>query len=185
MSDQNGAGASQNGAQDEGKGFKPFTESDVEAAFVAGDMDKLKEIAASSVKTIPGLYRRAKDAEEELRTRPAKPAADANAGNNDAGKPADGSKRIQDHADYNDLRFDGYNLEEATFIINNGGKAALNDLFVKNAIDGQRKIAADKKKSEDGTPGQDSTSPVYQKYTMEDMKKMSAKELEKILPHAD
>lgn len=176
----------QNGSADGGaddKGFKPFTEADVDAAFVAGDMDKLKEIAAWGAKTTPGLYKRAKDAEGKLKD---KPDADDDDSNKVIKKPdPNAAKRPQDHPDYQDLRFDGYTLEETEFIIKNGGRAALTDPYVKQAIDSKREEAAKAKRTEDGTPSQDGRSPIYKKYTEEELRAMPLKELEKILPHSD
>jgi len=182
MADQNDD-QRQNAGADAGAdgGFKPFTEADVDAAFVAGDMDKLKEIAAWGAKTTPGLYKRAKEAEGELKKRP--PADDAGANNANERKPdQNAAKRPQDHPDYQDLRFDGYNLEETEFIIKNGGRAALNDPYVKQAIESKREEIAKQKRTEEGTPSQDGRSPIYKKYTEEELRAMPLKDLEAILP---
>jgi hypothetical protein len=77
-----------------------------------------------------------------------------------------------------DLRLEGYSKTEAEFILRNGGRQALEDPLIAGAIETARK----KTKSVDATPSGTGKSPVYQKYAEADLKKMSADELEKILP---
>lgn len=186
MTDQHGDANPQNGGKGaEEKEFKPFTEADVTTAFEAGDMDKLKEIAEWGAKSTPGLYRRAKDAESELEKRDKKPDGEAEPKKPQV-KPSDNDDDPAKHPDYQDLRFDGYTKEEAEYIIRNGGRKALTDgSFVKAGIDKIREDADKKKKSEDATPSGSGRSPVYKKYTEAELKGMSSKELEKILPTSE
>lgn len=78
-----------------------------------------------------------------------------------------------------DLRLDGYSKEEVKFIMNNGGRKALEDSFVKVAIEQIRT----QKKAENAIPDMESNkSEVERKFTQEQLSKMSAEELYKILP---
>jgi hypothetical protein len=82
-----------------------------------------------------------------------------------------------------DLRLDGYSKDEVKFIMNNGGRKALEDnTFVKVAIEQIRT----QKKAEAAIPDMDSgKSDIERKYTQEQLSKMSAEELYKILPKAN
>lgn len=77
-----------------------------------------------------------------------------------------------------DLRLEGYSKTEADFILRNGGRKALEDPLVTAAIESSRAKA----KSVEATPSGTGKSTVYQKYTEQDLKKMSASDLEKIVP---
>ncbi len=77
-----------------------------------------------------------------------------------------------------ELKTDGYKGGEIDFIMRNGGPSAVNDPLVKAAIESLRKA----EKSKDATPSGTNKSPVYQKFTERDLKKMSLEELEKIVP---
>lgn len=84
-----------------------------------------------------------------------------------------------------DLRLEGYTKSEVEFIMNNGGRKALEDSnsLVAIAIKTQKEqrqaeIASSK------TADTSSLSEVERKYTPEQLKNMSASELEKILPRA-
>lgn len=81
-----------------------------------------------------------------------------------------------------DLRLDGYSKEEVKFIMNNGGRKALqDDPFVKVAIEQIRT----QKKAEQAVPDIDTgKSEIERKYTAEQLQNMSADELYKILPKA-
>jgi uncharacterized protein YfcZ (UPF0381/DUF406 family) len=81
-----------------------------------------------------------------------------------------------------ELRFDGYNKEETKFIMQNGGRKALeSNPFVKVAIDKIR----EQKRAEQAIPEEDTgKSEIERKYTQEQLSKMSADELYKILPKA-
>lgn len=79
-----------------------------------------------------------------------------------------------------DLRLDGYSKDEVKFIMQNGGRKALEEnTFVKVAIEKIR----EQKKAEAAIPDMESNkSEVERKYTQEQLSKMSAEELYKILP---
>lgn len=77
-----------------------------------------------------------------------------------------------------ELKTEGYKSDEVDFLIQNGGRKALENPIVMAGIEAMRK----KQKSTDATPSGTAKSLVYQKYTEPDLRKMSAEELEKILP---
>jgi hypothetical protein len=80
-----------------------------------------------------------------------------------------------------ELKTEGYSKEEIDFIMQNGGSKVLEtkeNNLVLDAIEASRK----KKKSQDATPSGTNKSPVYQRYTEQDLKNMSLSELEKIIP---
>lgn len=83
-----------------------------------------------------------------------------------------------------DLRLDGYSKEEVEFIIKNGGRKALEDTnsFVSIALNTKREQA--KAESAAQIPDSSQLSEVERKFTPEQLKNMSAKELETLLPHA-
>ena len=68
-----------------------------------------------------------------------------------------------------------YSDEEIDFIVRSGGNP--DDVYVKAAID---KIRSEKK-SVDAAPDGSNKSPIHNKYTEEQIKKMSSSEMEKIL----
>lgn len=78
-----------------------------------------------------------------------------------------------------ELRADGYSSDEIDEIMELGGSKVLKTKIVQSAIKAMRQ----EKKSKDASESPDSKSPVYKKFTQDDMNKMSSKELEKILPH--
>jgi len=80
------------------------------------------------------------------------------------------------------LRDEGYSGDEIALIVKMGGKDSLDkNPVVKKAIEVMRQ----EKKSKDASPASSPKSPVYQKYTQEDLGKMTSAELSKILPHAE
>ena len=88
-------------------------------------------------------------------------------------------KKGYDLDEVTDLRLDGYSKEEVKFIMNNGGRKSLEDPFVKVAIEKNR----EQRKAEQAIPEMESgKSEVERKYTQEQLSKMSADELYKILP---
>jgi len=88
-------------------------------------------------------------------------------------------KKGYDLDEVTDLRLDGYTKEEVKFIMNNGGRKSLEDPFVKVAIEKNR----EQRKAEQAIPEMESgKSEVERKYTQEQLSKMSADELYKILP---
>ena len=85
-----------------------------------------------------------------------------------------------------DLRLDGYSKDEVSFILLNGGRKALEkkDSYVSIAISAKQE---QRKAEEESSKAKDTSQMVgtTKKYTLEQLNKMSKKELEKILPHAD
>lgn len=76
-----------------------------------------------------------------------------------------------------ELKTDGYNSQEVDFLMQNGGRKALENPIVMAGIEAIRK----KQKSVDATPDGTAKSTVYKKYSEADLKKMSAEDLEKIM----
>jgi hypothetical protein len=136
-------------------------------------IDVLKEQLAKEREAKRQILARAKAAEEtakklkETSTPPPAPT------------PKNDSKGY-DLDEVTDLRLDGYSKDEVKFIMQNGGRKALEDnSFVKVAIEKIR----EQKKAEQAIPEMESgKSEVERKYTQEQLSKMSAEELYKILP---
>lgn len=78
-----------------------------------------------------------------------------------------------------ELRADGYSPDEIEAIMELGGAKALKNPVVQSAIKAMRA----EQKSKDATDTVSSKSPVFKKFTQQDLSKMSSSELEKILPH--
>lgn len=81
------------------------------------------------------------------------------------------------------LILEGYKPDEVRFILQNGGRKVLDDKtsFVTIAVEAKR----EQRKAEQAaaqTEGASGTSDILKKYTTEQLKNMSAKELEKLLP---
>lgn len=76
-----------------------------------------------------------------------------------------------------ELRADGYSKDEIEEIMALGGTKVLNSKIVQSAIKTMRAEA----KSKDAREPLSSKSPVYKKFTQEDLSKMTSKEMEKIL----
>lgn len=76
-----------------------------------------------------------------------------------------------------ELRADGYSKDEIDEIMSLGGTKVLNTKIVQSAI---KYMRADNK-SKNASETVSSKSPVYKKYTQEDLSKMSSAEMEKIL----
>lgn len=76
-----------------------------------------------------------------------------------------------------ELRADGYSSDEIDAIMELGGAKALKNPVVQSAIKAMRA----EKKSQDVKEPLNSKSPVFKKYTQQDLSKMSASEMEKIL----
>lgn len=93
-----------------------------------------------------------------------------------ATKPAQESYS-SDRLDRIELKSEGYSTEEIDAIMDLGGIQVLNKPIVQNAIKAMRQ----EKKSKDVSVNLNSKSPVFKKYTQEDLSKMSSKELEKVL----
>lgn len=85
-----------------------------------------------------------------------------------------------------DLRLDGYSKKEVEWIMKNGGRKVLEDQnsLVSIAIKAQREQA---KAEAAASSVADTTgmSEIERRYTPDQLRNMSVKELEKILPHAD
>lgn len=78
-----------------------------------------------------------------------------------------------------ELRQEGYSSEEVDEIMELGGRKVLKSKLVQGAIASMRKDKLRKTAEADsGT-----RSPVFKKYTREELNNMSSAELEKILPH--
>lgn len=85
-----------------------------------------------------------------------------------------------------DLRLEGYSKEEAQFIINNGGRKALEDRnslvsIALTAKKEQLKAESEAAKAKD-TSG---ATSFEKKFPKDKLEKMSAEELAKILPHSE
>lgn len=76
-----------------------------------------------------------------------------------------------------ELRADGYSKDEIDEIMALGGTRVLSSKIVQSAI---KTMRADSK-SKDAREPLSSKSPVYKKFTQDDLSKMSSKEMEKIL----
>lgn len=76
-----------------------------------------------------------------------------------------------------ELRADGYSKDEIDEIMALGGTKVLDTKIVQSAI---KYMRADKK-SKDASEPVSSKSPVYKKFTQDDLSKMSSAEMEKIL----
>lgn len=77
-----------------------------------------------------------------------------------------------------ELKADGYSQEEIDEIMDLGGQKVLKTNLVQAAIKAMRA----EKKSKDASQPLSSKSPIFKKFTQEDLSKMSSTELEKILP---
>lgn len=84
-----------------------------------------------------------------------------------------------------DLRLDGYSKQEVDFILRNGGRKELEDKnsYVAIALNTKREQDRAEKEASKVTDTS-GMSEVERKYTTEQMKNMTAAELEKILPRA-
>jgi hypothetical protein len=149
-------------------------EQELEINLDASDesVDVLKEKLAKAEEAKRQLTARAKAAEET--------AKKLKETSTPAPAPTPKDVKGYDLDEVTDLRLDGYSKEEVKFIMNNGGRKALEDnSFVKVAIEKIR----EQKKAEQAIPDMDSgKSEVERKYTQEQLSKMSAEELYKILP---
>lgn len=121
------------------------------------------------------LYARLKKVEAKAKEVKLAPAEKASI------KSADSDSNITERLDRIELQTKGYADSEVDFILRNGGKKALDDEFVKAAIETKRQQA----KAENATVDTDSAkSDIEKKYTQDQLKEMSVADLEKILPRA-
>lgn len=118
------------------------------------------------------LYARATKAEAEAKELKAKLKPTENLQTNQSSPNSD------ERFERLELKTEGFSTEEVDFLMRNGGKAAINDKLVMAGIESIRKAA----KSVEATPSGTNKSTVFQKYTEQDLKKMSAEDLEKIVP---
>ena len=77
-----------------------------------------------------------------------------------------------------ELKTEGYSSDEVDFLMQNGGRKALENKIAMAGIEAIRKA----KKSEQATPSGTGKSTVFQKYTEQDLKKIHVEELENIIP---
>lgn len=117
------------------------------------------------------LYARLKKAEEEAKV--AKEAArNTTAGETSQAFPTADVERLT-------LKVDGYNDDEIAKIMELGGLKALSNPLVKKAVD----VMREERKAEAAQVDTDGAmSDFSRKYSEADLRKMSASELEKILP---
>jgi len=141
------------------------------------DLEKVKAELEKEREARRQLTARAKKAEEELQKLRSKPAEKS-------------SETLQEANSINeeaiDLRLDGYSRDEVLFILKNGGREALADSnsYVSMAINTARE---QKRAEQEAAKAKDTSqmTEVEKKYSTEKLSKMSASELEKILPHTD
>ena len=118
------------------------------------------------------LYARMKKAEEEAKT-----AKEANR-TSQAGEPTQAQIPTVD-VERLTLKVDGYNDDEVTKIMELGGLKALSNPLVKKAVDMMRQ----ERQAESAQVDTDGAMADFtRKYSEADLRKMSASELEKILP---
>lgn len=80
-----------------------------------------------------------------------------------------------------ELKTDGYSEEEITFIQQNGGRAAIENPFVKAALES---IRGQKKAENAQVAGEAPKSDVEKQYTDAQLRDMKTEDLEKLLPKA-
>lgn len=76
-----------------------------------------------------------------------------------------------------ELRQEGYSKDEVEEIMSLGGTKVLNSKIVQAAIEFSRA----KERSKNASQSLNSKSPVYKKFSQDDLSKMSSKDMEKIL----
>lgn len=115
------------------------------------------------------LYERAKKAEAKVKELEKKPAPL---------QTNESSSTSDERFERLELKTEGYSGDEVDFLMQNGGRKALDNKIAMAGIEAIRKA----KKSTDATPSGTAKSAVYQKFTEQDLRRMSAEELEKIIP---
>lgn len=85
-----------------------------------------------------------------------------------------------------EMRLDGYTKDEVQFVLRNGGRKVLEDKnsFVAIALQQRREQRQAEQAAAQVTQSSSQLSEVERRYTPEQMKNMTAKELEAILPKA-
>jgi len=118
------------------------------------------------------LFARAKKAEEMARKAKLEPAPN---------KSAEPDPKLNERLERIELQTKGYSDEEIDFMLPLGGKKAIENEFVKAAIESKRQ----QKRAEAATVDTDSAkSDIEKKYSAEQIANMSVAEMEKILPRA-
>lgn len=118
------------------------------------------------------LYARLKKAEEDAKTAKEQSRNTQAGENTQAQIPTAEVERLT-------LKVDGYNDDEIAKIMELGGLKSLSNPLVKKAVD----IMREERKAESAQVDTDgATSDFSRKYSEADLRKMSASELEKILP---
>jgi hypothetical protein len=122
------------------------------------------------------LYARAKKAEEEAKALKAKEEArpvEQPKVENPAVSPTD-LERLN-------LKVDGYSNEEVNFIMKNGGANAISDEFVIAGIEALRAKKKKEIQSDEANPSISSKSPIFKKYSEDQVREMPLAELEKLV----
>ena len=134
------------------------------------DVEALKAKLAEAEKAKAQILARAKAAEAKLKT--ASPAVE---------KTPTPTATINDEVF--DLRMDGYTKDEVKFIINNGGRQALDsNPYVKKAVE----FMKEQRLAESAIPSNNGAkSDVEKKFTEAQLNNMSVEELLKILPKSN
>lgn len=143
----------------------------------------LKQQLAKEAEARRQLTARAKTAEQEKRDALTKLAElESKHITTNTAPPMD-SKPLEINDEVVDLRLDGYSKDEVAWIMQNGGRKALEDKTSYTAIAIQAK--RDQQKAEQAASQVADTaglSEIERKYTREQLANMSVKELEAILP---
>jgi hypothetical protein len=115
------------------------------------------------------LYARAKKAEEELKKFKAQPKAEET--------PTNSSPGIEERLERHELMLKGYSADEVDEIMSLGGQKALGNEIIKAGIEAKRKA----RKSLEATPSESGKSPIFRKFTEDELRAMPTEELEKLL----
>jgi hypothetical protein len=129
------------------------------------------------------LYARTKKAEAAKRANGTTDNANSSATDAPASTDATGQKETEEKAwkERMELKTEGYSEEEIAFIQQSGGRKALENTYVKSAIDAMR---AQKKSEEAIVETTGGKSDIEKQYTPQQLKDMPTAELEKLLPKA-
>lgn len=147
------------------------TETDQISEPTLEDYQKLAQKNKALFARAKKAEQRAKEVEESTRDRETQAPKE----------PAGLDPSVSERLDRIDLKTEGYSDEEVDFLMKLGGKKALEDKRVKAGIETLRQQA----KAEAATVDTDTAkSDIEKKYTPDQLKGMSASELEKILPKA-
>lgn len=125
------------------------------------------EQAAALVEKNRKLFARAKQAEQELKELKSRAPARAYSSSEEL-------ERVN-------LRIDGYKEDEVDFIMRSGGRSALKDDFIVEAITARRAKEKAKETSDSASTPASSKSPVLRRHSTDDLKNMPVEEMEKLL----